>query len=306
MKENQTQPKSFRITEETANKLKEIASSNGKNQQETLSMLIQVYELQEGKETLAGKRDDIDKFQGLLTTITRMYMSALEDENNAMTIARSQFEAQLNSKDQVILGLQNKNKELQKACDLFYSEKDNYELQLENLQRKNDELENGQILQKEAYDNVLQGKDELLREKNESIFAFQDELKEIKSKYDTLLAENQTAAATQDALREKLKSLTKSYDGLEGKLSALETYNEELQAAIEKMRVFYEEEKKKIESQSEEKYALELEKAIFNAKKETEIQYDERLWRCQNDLDQYRDKYYALLEKQAEKRERDE
>ena len=67
-----------------------------------------------------------------------------------------------------------------------------------------------------------------------------------------------------------------------------------------------EEEKKKIESQSEEKYALELEKAIFNAKKETEIQYDERLWRCQNDLDQYRDKYYALLEKQAEKRERDE
>ena len=306
MKENQTQPKSFRITEETANKLKEIASSTGKNQQETLAMLIQVYELQEGKENLSGKRDDIEKFQGLLTSVTRMYMSALEDENNAMTVARSQFEAQLNSKDQVILELQKMNKELQKSLDLFYSEKDNYELQLENLQRKNDELERGQILQKEAYDNVLRGKDELLSEKNESILALQEDLKEIKSKYDVLLTENQTTVAMQDALAEKMKSLTESYDALEGKLRGSESYNEELQESIEKMRDFYEKERKRIEEQLEAKYTLELEKAIFEAKKESENCYEERLRRCQNDLDQYRDKYYALLEKQAEKHERNE
>lgn len=306
MKENQTQPKSFRITEETANKLKEIASSTGKNQQETLAMLIQVYELQEGKENLSGKRDDIEKFQGLLTSVTRMYMSALEDESNAMTVARSQFEAQLNSKDQVILELQKKNKELQKSCDLFCSEKDNYEVQIKNLQRKKDELEREQIQQKEAYDNVLQGKDELLKEKNESILTLQKDLKEIKSRYETLLAENQTKVAMQDALAEKLKSLTESYDGLEGKLRASETYNEELQVSIEKMRDFYAEERKRIESQSKEKYALELERAIFEAKKESESCYEERLRRYQNDLDQYRDKYYALLEKQAEKREKNE
>ena len=42
-------PRSYRINDETAEKIKEIAASIGGNQQETLAKLIEAYEFQSGK-----------------------------------------------------------------------------------------------------------------------------------------------------------------------------------------------------------------------------------------------------------------
>ena len=69
---NKTQPKAFRITEETAEKFKEIAQSLGANQQQALAKLIEVYEMESGKESLPEMRTNIDTFEiNLLTLILR-------------------------------------------------------------------------------------------------------------------------------------------------------------------------------------------------------------------------------------------
>ncbi len=300
MKENQTQPKSFRITEETANKLKEIASINKKNQQETLAMLIQAYEMQEGKEVLSGKRDDIEKFQGLMTTITRMYMAALEDGKDAMTVAKSQYEAQLNSKDQMILDLQKRVKELQDTNGLLYSEKDAYETEIQSLEEKNEETENKYAQQKDSYDVILQGKQALLEEKMKSILTLEDQVRALETKNKTLVEEKTMAQTLEENLKLKLESYQENQEKLASKIVALETIKKELEDSLDKAKDFYEKEAKKIEEHLKDKYQLELEKQVFMAKKEAEEAYSGQLKECQENLNLYRNKYYAFLEKQIQ------
>ena len=106
MEKDNTSTRSFRITEATADKIKEIAAEIGGNQQQTLSKLIEAYELQKGKAVLADKRTDIETFENYINAVTRMYMQTLEDNQNVSTLVRTEFEAQLTSKDNVIQDLQ--------------------------------------------------------------------------------------------------------------------------------------------------------------------------------------------------------
>lgn len=111
MEKDNTSTRSFRITEATADKIKEIAAEIGGNQQQTLSKLIEAYEMQKGKAVLTDKRNDIETFESYINAITRMYMSSLEDNQNASNIIRTEFEAQLISKDNLIQDLQKQLKE---------------------------------------------------------------------------------------------------------------------------------------------------------------------------------------------------
>lgn len=106
MEKDNTTTRSFRISDSTADKIKEIAAEIGGNQQQTMAKLIESYELQKGKAVLADKRTDIETFESYINAVTRMYMSVLEDNQNASNIIRTEFEAQLISKDNLIQDLQ--------------------------------------------------------------------------------------------------------------------------------------------------------------------------------------------------------
>ena len=105
---NRTQPKAFRITEETAEKFKEIAQSLGANQQQALAKLIEVYEMEVGKESIPEMRGNIDTFEEYIHAATTMYMQALETNQNMRALVRTEYEAQLKSKDKIIEDLQKK------------------------------------------------------------------------------------------------------------------------------------------------------------------------------------------------------
>lgn len=115
MEKDNTSTRSFRITEATADKIKEIAAEIGGNQQQTLSKLIEAYELQKGKAVLTDKRNDIETFENYINAVTRMYMATLEDNQNVTALVKAGFEAQLTSKDNVIQDLQ---KQLAKAKEI--------------------------------------------------------------------------------------------------------------------------------------------------------------------------------------------
>lgn len=115
MDKDNTTTRSFRITEATADKIKDIAAEIGGNQQQTLAKLIEAYELQKGKTVLADKRTDIETFDNYVTALTRMYMTALENGQNASNIVRAEFEAQLKSKDSYIQDLQEQTTQAKQA-----------------------------------------------------------------------------------------------------------------------------------------------------------------------------------------------
>lgn len=91
-------PRSYRINDETAEKIKEIAASIGGNQQETLAKLIEAYEFQSGKAVLTEKKSDIEQFEKYVNAIIRMYMGSLEDNQNITETVRTEFDALLQSR----------------------------------------------------------------------------------------------------------------------------------------------------------------------------------------------------------------
>lgn len=107
-------PKSFRINDETADKFKEISTTIGGNQQETLAKLIEAYEFQSGKAILTDRKADIEQFERYVTALTRMYIGSLEDNQNITDTVRTEFDALLKSKDATIQDLQERVKEAER------------------------------------------------------------------------------------------------------------------------------------------------------------------------------------------------
>lgn len=204
-------PKSFRIDDETANKFKDISATIGGNQQETLSKLIEAYEFQNGKAILTEKKADIEQFENYVTALTRMFMGSLEDNQNVTETVKTQFEAQLKSKDITIQDLQEK-------------------------------LETAKQSEKEAKINSSTYSDENKR-LNEYIESLQ---KKYNSKLDdmqSMLADKEKANQTLTDHSESLKMQLKKYEGIEeqlNELESLETENKRLQDQLERKELEHE------------------------------------------------------------------
>lgn len=110
--------KSFRVTDETAAKFKEICEQIGGNQQTTLARLIDVFEMQASKTTMpANVASRLEDLNGYLTGITRVYMDMVGNLSDCTKVAHEQYSSQLAGKDKVIADLQEKLEELQTALE---------------------------------------------------------------------------------------------------------------------------------------------------------------------------------------------
>lgn len=177
-------PRSFRIDEETAEKFKKICLEAGLNQQEALAKLIESYELQAGKAVLTEKRDEIEVFERYTSILIQKYMGALEEIQDSRETIRSEFKAQLDSKDALICNLQAQKKAAEEAT----KEADQLRKQLEETQKRCKELE----ADKEAFSR-----------RNKDLEADRSRLEaEVKA-----LKEDQTAAGKKalEDLREKME-----------------------------------------------------------------------------------------------------
>lgn len=101
-------PKTFRISDEVAEQIKNIIKELDGNSQQAFVKLLEAYEFQAGKVTLTEKKDDIEKFENYTSCLIRMYMASLEDYQNAKELIRTEFDNELKSKDKIIQDLQEK------------------------------------------------------------------------------------------------------------------------------------------------------------------------------------------------------
>lgn len=297
MKEIQTQVKSFRITEETAAKLKEIAAMTGKNQQETLAMLISTYEMQGGKEALPGKKDDIDKFQGLMNSISRMYLSALEDCQDAKEIAKTYYEAELTSKDNLIIELQKKAegyKEEKEETLKLLQEKDRM---IKELQEKNSRYEEVKALQEETNAKLLAGKEELLTERTNALGKAQKQIYTLQDKLDQSLIAQKNMDLELKQMKKEHKSMLDTIEEQDSRLKAKEVAYVELEENLAKIKKLYEGSLHKMEENYQKEMNLHIEKAVYEAKLGIHQDFEEKLSKAQEEKEAFREKYYELLEK---------
>ena len=278
-------PKSFRITDETADAFKQISTEIGGNQQEALAKLIETYEFQKGKAILTEKKADIDQFEQYITILTRMYMSSLEDNQNITTTVRTEFEALLQSKDQTIQDLQaqltaaKQLKEASAAKAKGFSD--------ENT-RLNDYIES----LKTEYSSKTNDLQAQLTDKDSLNRALTDSCNDLKNKLNALQEEHKEFSS----IRSKLAELT-------DKCTKLEHSKAEAEKALKSAISNHEQELAQLKQQEadsltriKEQADLEKDKALLALEKDYQKQIQVLKEKNQSDVDKYQQKYFDLLQ----------
>ena len=278
-------PKSFRIDDETAQKFKDISSTIGGNQQETLAKLIEAFEFQSGKAILTEKKADIEQFEKYVTVITRMFMSSLEDNQNITETVRAEFDALLDSKDSIIRDLQGK---LQKAQQV----EEQFSIKAESLADENVRL-NGVIdsLQKE-FNSKMDDMQDMLSDKDNLNRALTDSCNSFKAKAEGMEEEVKRVAENLeelDRLRKEREIVLKKQSELEGLLKGESSTHEKIVADLRQHEIDALHDQKEQLLFAQEKAVLEIEKKYQELVQELKA-------KAQSEVDRYQKKYFDLLE----------
>ena len=97
--------RSFRVSEEVSNKLKELCE-NFDNQNSALSALINAYEVQNARATLIDRQTEVSDYDTHIQAIQNAFLRSLELNENAERRIRAEFKNLLSSKDETIMQLQ--------------------------------------------------------------------------------------------------------------------------------------------------------------------------------------------------------
>lgn len=179
MTENkELKPKSFRISDEIAEKFRTISSSIGGSQQETLAKLIEAYEFQAGKAILTDKKADIEQFEKYVSCLSRMYMAVLEDNQNITELVRSEFEALLLSKDKIIQELQERLRKSQEEEKIAKENENRIKMELVSIQTSFQKTEHEFRKKFEDMQEKLADKDNLNKALTDSCKSLKENLEE--------------------------------------------------------------------------------------------------------------------------------
>jgi chromosome segregation ATPase len=185
-------PASFRISNDIKEKFKEIAKTNGWNQDETLGKLIGIYELEEAKVTISNRRTEIENFEAHLQALSEIYCFSLRLNQDVEERVRIGYANTLKSHQTIIEELQKKNEELkntlEKAQELARTSME----KSSNFERENTRLQN-EIEKTEA----------LCQEYKDTKNTLTQRIKELENSQET----NQNLKIDNKNLRRELKNL---------------------------------------------------------------------------------------------------
>ena len=290
---NKTQPKAFRITEETAEKFKEIAQSLGANQQQALAKLIEVYEMEVGKESIPEMRGNIDTFEEYMHAATNMYMQALETNQNMRALVRTEYEAQLKSKDKIIEDLQKKIETVEEAGKQIDKKEKEYLNTIHTLENDKKSIE-------KKFENVCIDTKNKLDEYNnrydELKISF-DKLQVSEENFKTMVSSFMNES---EHLKETNKTLLKEKLILEENNLRLTQKNQSLSLELENEKRIVKENIQKAQLELEHfKEKCEITQLLELQKKENELrnQYDQKMDDLRKEMEHYQKLYYESISK---------
>ena len=281
---NKPQPKAFRITEETAEKFRIISQELGANQQQAMAKLIEVYEMEKGKETIPEMRADIDTFEGYVRAALNMYMQALETNQNMRTLVRTEYDALLKSKDKIITELQERVDQAEQAATTALAAEENYKNAIEEADAKHEklkkQLEEEQAAAEEKFTEYEQQYNSL-KNMYEKLQTFDEENQSMLSSFmkenENLKNENQKMKEEQHSLEAKILELTHNND----------IFVAELKREKEKAEENLEYYKKNLE--------MEHQLALHVKENEMKDQHKEEMDKVRAELDKYKELYYSSI-----------
>ena len=208
----ETKPKSYRIDEETAERIRQITEEIGEGQQAAFARMIEAYSLQKAKVVLVDDRENLEQFENYASILNRMYMDAVEGKHNMKETVRAEYEILLRSKDETISDLQVKNRTMEEMKDENYKRISALRKENEELLKRIHEQEAKNIEQQEDFRSKLADKDALNQTLNESCGELRNRNASMESavrKAESILAEKDELAASNAELQKRIENITK-------------------------------------------------------------------------------------------------
>ena len=278
-------PRSFRIDDETAERIKEISNTIGGNQQETLAKLIEAFEFQSGKAVLTEKKADIEQFEKYITAITRMYMGSLEDNQNITETVRTEFDALLTSKDAVIQDLQEKLTAAKQVKEDATMKARTHADENARLHEVIDSLNHEYNTKMDDLQSMLSDKDNLNK-------ALTDSCNELKVKIEGIRESAEQSAA----FKKELEQLKREHEKIIRKQSDLEKQMQQEQAAHAQTVLQLKQHEADALERQKEQLQIAQEKAILQVEKSYQKQIQKLMAEKQAEADRYQQKYFSLME----------
>ena len=281
---NELKVKSFRIDEETNEKLREIMK-DFPNQNLALQKMVEVYELEQSKETIADRKADIEEFEKYVSCLVRMYMTSLESNQNQKELIRGEFDGQLRSKDSIIQDLQEK---LTVAKQL----KEEATIRAKAHANENEDLKQAIERLNTEYSSKMDDMQDMLKDKDSLNKALSSSCNDLKAKVEQMAADaehNKALCKDLDNIKAEYDKLLTSYNSLEAVCNDLKVKNEETIAKIEKT---HSEALERVKEQEQ----IKLDKAILELEKKHQEQLQQLKAEQQKEIDKYQSKYLELLE----------
>ena len=278
-------PRSFRIDDETAERIKEISNTIGGNQQETIAKLIEAYEFQSGKAVLTEKKADIEQFEKYITAITRMYMGSLEDNQNITETVRTEFDALLTSKDAVI-------QDLQEKLTVAKQVKEDATLKARTHADENARLHEVIDSLNHEYNTKMDDLQSMLSDKDNLNKALTDSCNELKVKIEGIRESAEQSAA----FKKELEQLKRDHEKIILKQSDLEKQMQQEQAAHAQTVLHLKQHEADALERQKEQLQIAQEKAVLQVEKSYQKQIQKLMAEKQAEADRYQQKYFELLE----------
>ena len=278
-------PRSFRIDDETAERIKEISNTIGGNQQETIAKLIEAYEFQSGKAVLTEKKADIEQFEKYITAITRMYMGCLEDNQNITETVRTEFDALLTSKDAVI-------QDLQEKLTVAKQVKEDATLKARTYADENARLHEVIDSLHHEYNTKMDDMQSMLSDKDNLNKALTDSCNELKAKIEGIRESAEQSAE----FKKELEQLKRDHEKIILKQSDLEKQMQQEQAAHAQTVLELKQHEADALERQKEQLQIAQEKAILQIEKSYQEQIQKLMAEKQAEADRYQQKYFELLE----------
>ena len=278
-------PRSFRIDDETAERIKEISNTIGGNQQETLAKLIEAFEFQSGKAVLTEKKADIEQFEKYITAITRMYMGSLEDNQNITETVRTEFDALLTSKDAVIQDLQEKLTAAKQVKEDATMKARTHADENARLHEVIDSLNHEYNTKMDDLQSMLSDKDNLNK-------ALTDSCNELKVKIEVIRESAEQSAA----FKKELEQLKREHEKIIRKQSDLEKQMQQEQAAHAQTVLHLKQHEADALERQKEQLQIAQEKAVLQVEKSYQKQIQKLMAEKQAEADRYQQKYFSLME----------
>lgn len=278
-------PKSFRIDDETAERFKEISATIGGNQQDTLAKLIEAFEFQSGKAILTEKKADIEQFEKYSNALTRMFMGSLEDNQNITETVRTEFDAQLKSKDVTIQDLQS---QLTVAKQLKEDSTMKAKAHAEENARLNTVIDS---ITKE-YEAKTGDMQSMLEDKDKLNKALTDSHTDLKHKVDDMQQEHEqfiSVSSELDKLKHEHEQMARTKEDIEKRL---EHETQEHEKVVADLKQHEADALERLKEQSQ----IQADKKILEVERKYQEQIQTLKEQMQTTVDKYQQKYFDLLE----------